>query len=122
MSKVELHRGTLLKVNRKGLSVEDWIERWVINYLTTHQEDYYSKHINDQGFSFLNAFYDLSWNIGFVVTNKEIYRVIDHQLDDDFICNIQENADGTYSYITQFYNGGACLTEVLENELKNIEK
>ena len=121
MSEVELHQGTLIKVNRKGLSVEEWVRRWVVNYLMTNQDDYYSEHIDDQDFNFLSAFYDLSWNTGYVVTNKEVYRVVDHHLNSDFICNIQENTDGTYSYITQFYNGGACLTEVLENELKSIE-
>lgn len=122
MSEVELHQGTLIKVNRKGLSVEEWVRRWVVNYLMTNQDNYYSEHINDSDFNFLSAFYDLAWNTGYIVTDKEIYRVIDHLLNSDFICDIQENTDGTYTYITQFYNGGTCLTEVLENELKNIEK
>lgn len=122
MSEVELHQGTLIKVNRKGLSVEEWVRRWVVNYLMTNQDDYYSEHIDDQDFNFLSAFYDLSWNTRYVVTNREVYRVIDHHLDSDFICNIQENTDGTYSYITQFYNGGTCLTEVLEEKLKSIEE
>lgn len=121
MSEVELHTGTLIKVNRKGLSVEEWVRRWVVNYLMTNQDDYYSEHIDDQDFNFLSAFYDLSWNTGYVVTNKEVYRVVDHHLNSYFICNIQENTDGTYSYITQFYNGGTCLTEVLKNKLKSIE-
>lgn len=122
MSEVELHQGTLIKVNRKGLSVEEWVRRWVVNYLMANQDDYYSEHIDDQDFNFLSAFYDLSWNTRYVVTNREVYRVIDHHLDSDFICNIQENTDGTYSYITQFYNGGTCLTEVLEEKLKSIEE
>lgn len=118
MSEVELHRGTLVKVNRKGLSVEQWVKRWVVNYLMTSQDDYYSKHINDQDFNFLSAFYDLSRNIGYVVTDKEIYRIFDNKLDSDFICDVQDNADDIYSYITQFYNGDTCLQEVLRNELK----
>lgn len=32
------------------------------------------------------------------------------------------NNDGTYSYIMQFYNGGACLSEMLEDGIKNIKE
>lgn len=30
--------------------------------------------------------------------------------------------NGMYSYIMQFYNGGTCLNEMLEDSIKNIKE
>ena len=122
MSEVELHTGILKEVNTRGLTVEEWIKRWVNNYLDNNDEVYYSRHRNDPDFDYKSAFYDLTYYNPYIITRDKIFKVYDHLQESDFICSINKNANGDYSYTTQFYNGGTCLTEVLENGLKNIEK
>jgi hypothetical protein len=41
---------------------------------------------------------------------------------EDDINNLTENEDGTISFVTRFYNGGTCLTEMLEDGLKELNK
>lgn len=122
MSEVELHTGLLKEVNTRGLTVEEWIKRWVDNYLDNNDEDYYSRHRNNPDFDYKNAFYDLTWHNPYIIVGDKVFKIYDKNHESDFLCHINKTSDGNYAYVAQFYNGGTCLTEVLENELKNIEK
>lgn len=122
MSEIELHTGILKEVNTRGLTVEEWIKRWVDNYLDTNKCSYYSDHRGDPDFNYTDAFYDLTYYNPYIITKDKIFKVYDNLLESDFICDINKNDNGEYTYITQFYNGGTCLTEVLGNKLKSIEK
>jgi hypothetical protein len=35
---------------------------------------------------------------------------------------MQKNEDGTITFVMQFYNGGTCLSECIEEELEKINK
>lgn len=120
MSEIELHKGIIKKVDTEGLSVEDWIKRYVDKYAKENPNSWVTRHINDPEFDYKQGFLDITWDQNYIITKKHIFRAYDEKLDYDFV-DIQENANGTYSYRTQFYNGGACLTEVLENKLKELE-
>ena len=122
MSEVELHTGILKEVNTRGLTVEEWIKRWVDNYLYNNDEDYYSRHRNDPDFDYKNAFYDLTWHNPYIIVGDKVFKIYDKNHESDFLCHINKTSDGNYAYVAQFYNGGTCLTEVLENELESIEK
>ena len=122
MSEVELHTGILKKVDTQGLTVDEWIKEWVNNYLDSTTDSYYSRHRNDPDFDYKNAFYDLSWPDLYIVTGDKIFKAYDDLHESDFICDVSKLPNGDYAYITQFYNGGTCLTEVLENELKSIKE
>lgn len=53
------------------------------------------------------------WLVQFL--NHKYYR------EDEDICEIQEDPSGmTYSFFTQFYNGGACFQEVLEDMIEDM--
>ena len=120
MSEIELHKGIIKKVDTGGLSTEDWIKQYVDKYVKENPNSWVAKHINDPEFDYKQEFLDITWDQNYIITKNHIFKAYDEKLDCDFI-DIQKNADSTYSYRTQFYNGGACLTEVLKNELKNIE-
>lgn len=122
MSEVELHTGILKRVDTQGLTADEWVKEWVNNYLDSTTDSYYSRHRNDPDFDYKNAFYDLSWPDLYIVTGDKIFKVYDNPHESNFICDVSKLSNGDYTYTTQFYNGGACLTEVLENELKSIEK
>lgn len=122
MSKVELHIGVLREINTRGLTVEEWIKRWVDNYLDINECSYYSDHRSNPDFNYKDAFYGLTWHNPYIITGDKIFKVYDNLQESDFICNINKSSNGDYTYTAQFYNGGTCLTEVLEDELKSIEE
>lgn len=51
----------------------------------------------------------------------EILEVEDHGDDDDMFCRLHDNKDGTFSFHTRYYNGGTCMTEMLQDELENLK-
>lgn len=57
-------------------------------------------------------------DVYYIVGNK-VYEDIDHvELDEYGFDDFKKNEDGTISYLTMFYNGGTCLSEVIESGLK----
>lgn len=121
MSEIELHKGIIKKVDTGGLSTEDWIKQYVDKYAKENPNSWVARHINDPEFDYKQEFLDITWDQNYIITKNHIFKAYDEKLDCDFI-DIHKNTNGTYSYSTQFYNGGACLTEVLGNKLKSIEK
>jgi hypothetical protein len=41
--------------------------------------------------------------------------------EDEYLLEVSKNEDGTFDFIAQFYNGGTCLEECLEEELENLQ-
>jgi len=56
----------------------------------------------------------------YVFVNKELYEIIEKNNVDPYryYCDLTYNDDNTIDFVTSFYNGGACLLEMLEDELK----
>lgn len=40
--------------------------------------------------------------------------------EDDYSIEATKNEDGTFDFIAQFYNGGTCLEECLEEALERL--
>lgn len=60
----------------------------------------------------------------YIIINDIVYEIYDHieyNNSKDFF-NITSNDDGTFKFIGQFYNGGTCLYELLEEELIKLNK
>lgn len=98
MSCVELHTGTLTKINTKGLTVEEYCE-----YLCKK----YGYEIAYEGDTYAETLMDVD----------------DTQYPEDtsYLVDVRSNGDGTYKYIAQFYNGGTWLNGVLEEGLNNLK-
>lgn len=111
MSDYETHSGKIKKlIPFENESFEDQCKRlWILN---GELEDEY-----DEGFLF-EKFYKKYLNI----KDKEIWEIFDHvdYGDDDMYCRLFKNNDDSYSFDTRFYNGGTCITEMLEDELKKL--
>ena len=55
----------------------------------------------------------------FFVAKGNIYETIeDIEVGDSSFLN--DNGDGTYDYFMEFYNGGVCLRDCIENELEKL--
>lgn len=52
-----------------------------------------------------------------------MYLLIEHEEDEYAdIIKTWKNEDGTISFVAEFYNGGTCLVEVLDDSLKKLNK
>lgn len=117
MSYTETHIGKLRKVDLQGLTIEQWAEvkcREIgITELSPYSDDWKEQFL-DTGKNYLKYFF-----IG-----DEVYEMFDHtELEDGGDIDIlTPNSDGTYSFVMQFYNGGTCLSEMIEDAIKREVK
>lgn len=109
MSHQETHIGVLRKIDLKGKTVEQWMQDY------PHENGY--TDVPDGYYDWEEYMYT-----NYVITHKNVWiRGTTYATDDDpHFCMLIPKEDGTYIYATSFYNGGACLNEMLEDELKKI--
>lgn len=114
MSDMEFHSGKIRKIdNPDNLDIEALCELkakehgWEKSY-----HDCYVELINDEGYK------------KYVVAGDNLYEITDHKRGDgyDDINLLFPNGDGSLNFVTQFYNGGTCLSEMLERSLKKHEQ
>jgi hypothetical protein len=53
-----------------------------------------------------------------IINSIYYWKHIEELADSDDFCNVTKNTDGSYDVLTSFYNGGTCLSEVLEENIK----
>src|ERR1035437_8043277 len=111
MSDYESHTGKLrIAEPMNNETFEEKCKRlWVENGKSI--EDY------DKGELFCD-FYNKYLNVG-----GKIWEIFDHEdlgEEEDSFCNMHDNKDGTFSFHTRFYNGGTCLSEMLEGEVEGL--
>lgn len=115
MSRTETHFGKLRKISLKDKTIEEFFqvkcnEKSIDNidkYYDTWKETYFD-----------NVSYEK-----FIVIKDDIWEVFEHvECNEDDVDIITTNEDGTLSFIMQFYNGGTCLTEMLEEGLAEYLK
>ncbi len=111
MSRTEFHTGKLYPVKietsleetcksiaaRHGVELgEDWQEDFRENF--NESEEYF-------------------------IHGEKLYRVIDHveSEDEEYFMRLSRNSDGSLQFIGQFYNGGTCFSEMLEEALDELK-
>lgn len=106
MSRIELHIGTVKKVDTQGLTIEEWCQRECeklgVTELTYGNSNY------------LEVLADITKYNRFLKIKDKLYEITDAEYEDDDIYEMYPNEDGSYSYVMRFYNGGTCLSECLE--------
>lgn len=113
MSYTETHVGKLRKVET-GSNIEHWCQTYChtkgIHELSSYNDDWIQQ--------FKDEFYQK-----FVVLEDEVYEIFDHiETEEGDVYHLQENQDGTYTFVMQFYNGGTCLDECLTEKLSKLNK
>jgi hypothetical protein len=58
----------------------------------------------------------------YFIHGEKLYRVIDHEKSDDNedFMKLSREDNGSISFIGQFYNGGTCFSEMLEEALDDL--
>lgn len=115
MSGMERHIGKIKKVDLNNYTVEGWCEQKYKTLkieLGAYYRTYKEALLNDPYPAIVIEVNDVLWEI---IEDKE-------EEDTQDISILTPNNDGTYSYIMQFYNGGTCLNEMLEDSIKNLKE
>lgn len=110
MSYTELHVGTLTEVDLGDLTLEQFCEKVC--------KDRNIKPFNNDDWvdAFEFACYD------FIIHKGKVYHLEDIKFDDEYVDNFVKNPDGSFFYVARFYNGGTCLSEILEENLDKYDK
>lgn len=113
MSDYESHTGKLILLEPKD--GEDFKEQCKRLFLQNGGE---LEEYNDYSDLF-SEFYNK-----YLYINEGIYQIIDHKElgEEDMFCKIHKNDDDTYSFHTRFYNGGTCLSEMLEDGMLDFKE
>lgn len=109
MSNTEYHKGTLKKCFDGEMSFEDGIiilkEEYNLKHYDFNIED---KYIDSAVLHFINN----TW-----------YKVVNHKcFEPDYIDEFEINLDGEIEFMVGFYNGGTCLSEMLEQGISRVTK
>ena len=113
MSYTETHFGKLRRVET-SLTVENWCKNQCILAGETELSTY-------------NETWEEQFRVNFpekcFIVNGQIWEAIEHiETEDSDIDIMIPNLDRTVTFVQQFYNGGTCLTEVIEEGLANLQK
>lgn len=121
MSDYETIKGKIRKIDLQGLSVEEYAKR-IVKEKGLESEVGQGPYFYETNLEFLKWYDD--WEEGqYIAIDDELYLIYDKS-DFDPTCHIQLTpiADDTYEFLTSFYNGGTCLTEMLEDEIKRLKR
>lgn len=119
MSETVTYIGKIKKVDLNGLTKEEWCKQTYIK--NGGNEDDVRK----------DGLYYETWEEALVCeygdnyffNDDEIWESVESmEMSYEDISVLTPNSDGTYSFVMQFYNGGTCLGEMIEAELKRKNK
>jgi hypothetical protein len=115
MSQTETHFGKLRRVVfPEGQTLEQWCEAKCNDLGKTELSSY-----ND---NWCEELKDLGYEKYYFV-NGELWETIENfsAEEGDDIYQMHLNEDGTITYVMQFYNGGTCLSECIEESLERLK-
>ncbi len=110
MSEQQTKRGKFKEIDLQGKTIEEYCEEYCISRYAV-KEDYET---------WTDLFFDVNWDKFFIVDDR-LFQIIEiENLDNTYYTQIDEEVGGIYSFYSTYYNGGTCLTECLEDELKKM--
>lgn len=119
MSRTEFHTGRLYPVKIET-SLEETCKSIAARFDVELSEDWQE--------DFMDAFDEYTTKIisrpeEYFIHGEKLYRVIDHidSEDDECFMKLNRNSDGSISFMGQFYNGGTCFSEMLEEALDELK-
>lgn len=115
MSEMERHIGKIKKVDLDNYTIEGWCEK-KCKSIGLGLGEYYK--------SYKEALLSEPYPAIVIEVDDTLWEIIEDKEEEDTedVSILIPNNDGTYNYIMQFYNGGTCLSEMLEDGIKNIKE
>lgn len=124
MSYTELQSGNITVI---GTFSEVELDEYMKNVVQKELPNTYNKIIKN-GFpswckNWLNVFNDYVNDKRMYIYRKEtLFKVFNVKNYEEYgyFCDVTKTGDKEYKFITQYYNGGTCLFEILEEEANKI--
>lgn len=118
---METRKGRIKKVQHvNGFTSLDAMIMEVVKELDAVElyEDYL-EDLEDVDDAFNEVLFDTDCD-KYKILDGDLYEVLEDLNLGEYFCEMNNNEDGSISYITSFYNGGAYIDEVLERGVKNL--
>jgi hypothetical protein len=116
MSQTETHFGKLRKVELGDETIEQWCKARCNEIEITEIATYHDSWEEEMRYS-------TKYNEKYFFVDGEVWEAVEHiESQDDDIDIMIPNEDGTVTFVLQFYNGGTCLDECIEDGLRRIAK
>ena len=115
MSEMVRHVGKLREIILENESISDWIEGMCTALC-----------VKDNGDGLLDALNEFYYDRGenhcykYIIIDGRLFELINDKKEDyeNDIEFLSPNSDGTYDYVMQYYNGGACLSDMIEGAIR----
>ena len=125
MSYTELQSGKIKVVGKMTpTEVDDYMKNVVEQELPEQYKEIIQKGFPCWSNGWLEIFNDNMWKQGmYIYKNDTLFKVFeikDHECD-GYFCEVNKTGDDEYRFITQYYNGGTCLSEILEEKCENLK-
>lgn len=105
--------GKLIPVDLEGMTVEAKSQSLIPADKRVNVTEFY-----DSALDYLtlecNYYFDKASNILFEISAIEA--------EDDYFVRVTKNPDGSYDFLTRFYNGGCDLTEMLDEGFQELSE
>ena len=121
MSDYETIKGKIRKIDLQGLSVEEYAKR-IVEEKGLASEVGQGPYFYETYLEFLKWYDD--WTEGqYIAIDDELYLIYDKsEFDSSYHVHLTPIADDTYEFHTSFYNGGTCLSEIIEDEIRRLKR
>lgn len=124
MSSTERHIGKLVEVdfNRNGTTPEHFYK------MLCEYHNYNSLTVTKYKTPYTyKSWEDLYWNElwdkdNLYKADGKVYKLVEHIETEDDIFKFWKNADGSISFVVEFYNGGTCLREMIEEGVREVNR
>lgn len=125
MSYTELQSGKI-NVVRRNITMEE-VDNYMKDLVEEEFPEKYKEILENNGFpcwcdGWIEVFNDEKSDEMYIYRNDTLFRVYDiknHDCD-GYFCEVNKTGDGEYKFLTQYYNGGTCLPEILEEEVEKL--
>lgn len=124
MSSTERHIGKLVEVdfNSNGTTPEHFYK------MLCEYHNYNSLTVTKYKTPYTyKSWEDLYWNElwdkdNLYKADGKLYKLVEHIETEDDIFKFWKNADGSISFVVEFYNGGTCLREMIEEGVREVNR
>lgn len=112
MSDVEAYRGKLVPVDLEGMTIEEKCQQLCSATERESYNDTWLEQLEDEFYK--EYFYD--------AVNQRLFAVKKEEFDPEELMIMSKNDDGSYEFMTSFYNGGTNLKEMLTDGIAEVEE
>ena len=129
MSETRLQTGKFKKIGEMTPEgVEDYCKDMCKSFSPEKYEDVIQNGFKCYEHSWLEVLNDEFWKSDehhkdeILYINGVVYKIYDvenHDAD-GFFFHKEQIGDGEYKFTTQYYDGGTCLSEIIEEEIENL--